>query len=61
MAWLRAEMDDQDKSLVFIFWCVFCWQYETGICGLKNFSVQCISLKYVRSTFSGGRSSYIVV
>ena len=36
-------------------------QYETRICGLKNLSVQCISMKYVRPTFSGGRLSYIVV
>jgi len=37
MAWLRAEMDNQDKSLVCTLWFV-CRQYETRICGLKNFS-----------------------
>ena len=38
MARLRAEMDNQDKSLVSTLWFVVCWQYETRICGLKNFS-----------------------
>jgi len=30
-------MDDQGKSLVFTLWCVVCRQYETRICGPKNF------------------------
>ena len=38
MAWLRADMDDQDKSLVSMLWCVVCQQYQTRICGFKNFS-----------------------
>jgi len=38
MAWLRAEIDDQDKSLVSKVWCIDCRQYETRMCGLKNFS-----------------------
>ena len=44
MAWLRAEMDDQDKScckiaaIVSTLWCIVCRQYETRICGLKNVS-----------------------
>lgn len=38
IAWLRAEMDDQDKSLVSTLWCVVCRRYETRICGLKSFS-----------------------
>ena len=60
MVWLRAEMDNQDKSLLSMFWSIVCWQYET-VCGPNNFSVQCISMKCVRPTFSGGRSSYIVI
>ena len=35
---LHAEMDDQGKSLVSTLWCVVCRQYETRICGPKNFS-----------------------
>ena len=35
---LRAEMDNQGKSLVSTLWCVVCRQYETRICGPKNFS-----------------------
>ena len=61
MAWLCAEMDDQDKSLVSVIWCIVCQQYKIQICRLKNFFVHCISMKCVRSTFSGGRSSYTVV
>ena len=38
MGLLRAEMDDQDKSLVSMLWCVVCRQYENKICGIKNFS-----------------------
>lgn len=38
MAWLRAEMDGHDKSLVSTLWCVVCRLYETRICGLKNVS-----------------------
>ena len=38
MGWLRAEIDDQDKSLVYTLWCVVCRQYENKICGIKNFS-----------------------
>ena len=38
MVWLRAEMDDQDKSLVSALWCVVCRKHETRICGPKNFS-----------------------
>ena len=38
MAWLRADTDDQDKSLVSTLWCVVCRKYETKICGHKNFS-----------------------
>ena len=38
LTWLRAEMDDQEKSLVSTLWCAVCGQYETRICGLKNFS-----------------------
>ena len=34
---LHAEMDDQGKSLVSTLWCVVCRQYETRICGPKNF------------------------
>ena len=37
-AWLRAEIDDQDKSLVSVLGCVDCQQYETRMCGLRNFS-----------------------
>ena len=37
MGWLRAEMDDQDKSLVSTLWCVVCRQYENKICGIKTF------------------------
>ena len=36
MGWLRAEMDDQDKSLVSTLWCVVCWQYENKLCGIKT-------------------------
>lgn len=39
MAWLRADMDEQDKSIVSKLWCVVCRKYETSICGLKNFSM----------------------
>ena len=60
MAWLCAEMD-QDESLVSMLWCIVFRQYKTRICGLKNLSVQCISMKCVRPTFSGGRLSYIVI
>ena len=38
MTWLRAEMDDHNKSLVSSLWCVVCRQYESRVCGLKNFS-----------------------
>ena len=38
MGWLRAEMDDQDKSLVSTLWCVVCRQYVNKICWIKNFS-----------------------
>ena len=38
MAWLCADTDDQDKSLVSTLWCVVCRKYETKICGHKNFS-----------------------
>ena len=38
MAWLRAEVDNQDKSLVSALWCVVHRQYETRLCRLKNFS-----------------------
>ena len=38
MGLLRAEMDDQEKSLVSMLWCVVCRQYENKICGIKNFS-----------------------
>ena len=34
---LCAEMDDQGKSLVSTLWCVVCRQYETRLCGPKNF------------------------
>ena len=37
LADLRAEMGNQGKSLVSTLWCVVCWQYETRICGVKNF------------------------
>ena len=35
MTWLH---DGQDKSLVSTLWCAICRQYETRICGHKNFS-----------------------
>ena len=38
MAWLRADMDDQDKSLVSMLWFGVCGKYETKICRYKNFS-----------------------
>ena len=38
VAWLCASMDDQDKFVVSMFWCVVCRKYETRMCGLKNFS-----------------------
>ena len=38
LAWLRADMDAQDKSLVSMLWCVVCRQYQTRICRFKNFS-----------------------
>ena len=38
VAWLRAEIDDQDKSLVSTLQCIVCRQYETRMCGPKNFS-----------------------
>ena len=38
LTWLRAEMDGQDKFLVSTLWCAVCRQYETRICGHKNFS-----------------------
>ena len=38
MVWLRGEMDDHDKTLVSMLWCVVCRQYEMSINGLKNFS-----------------------
>jgi len=38
MVWLHAELDDQDKSLASTLWCVVCRQYETRMCGPKNFS-----------------------
>ena len=38
MVWLHAEMDDHDKTLVSMLWCVVCRQYEMRINGLKNFS-----------------------
>ena len=43
MAWLRADMDDQDKSIVLTLWCVVCRKYKTRMCGLKNFSRAWIS------------------
>ena len=36
MAWLRAEMDDPDKFLVSMLWCIVCQQYETRIRRLKT-------------------------
>jgi len=36
VAWLRAEMDDQDKSLVSTHRCIVCRQYETRMSGPKN-------------------------
>ena len=38
MAWLGAEMDDEDKSCVSTLWCVVCRKYESKICIHKNFS-----------------------
>ena len=38
LQWLRAEMDDRDKSLVATLWCVVCRRYGKKICGIKNFS-----------------------
>ena len=38
MTWLCTEVDNRDRSLVSTLWCVVCRQYETRICGLKNFS-----------------------
>ena len=38
MAWLCADIDDQDKAIVSTLWCVVCRKDETRICGLKNFS-----------------------
>jgi len=38
MVRLHAELDDQDKSLVSTLWCVVCRQYETRMCGPKDFS-----------------------
>jgi len=39
MAWLRTDMDDQDKSIfVSTLRCFVCLKYETRKCGLKNFS-----------------------
>ena len=35
---LRADMDDQDKSIVSTLWCVVCRKYETRTCRLKKFS-----------------------
>ena len=36
--WLRADIDDKDKSPVSTLWCVVCRNYEGKICGHKNFS-----------------------
>ena len=38
MTWLRASMDQQDKSVVSTLWCVVCREYENRICGYRNFS-----------------------
>ena len=38
MAWLRAEMESPDKSLVSTLWCFVCRKYKPRICGLKKFS-----------------------
>ena len=38
MMWLRAEIDDKDRSVVSTLWCVVCWEYETRIRGSKTFS-----------------------
>lgn len=38
LTWLCAEMDGKDKFLVSTLWCAVCRQYETRICGHKNFS-----------------------
>ena len=74
MVWLRAEMDGQDKSLVSTLWCVVCRQYETRICGYKNFSMAWIdgsnirppklNSQFIVSNFykkhAGGRSFFII-
>ena len=38
MACLRADMDEEDKSVVLTLWCVVCRKYEGRICGQKIFS-----------------------
>ena len=37
MAWLSADMDTQEKSLVSTLWCVACRKYERQLTGRKNF------------------------
>ena len=38
MAWLRADMDKEDRSTVSTLWCFVCRKYKERICGQKNFS-----------------------
>ena len=72
MTCLRAEVDNMDsyRSLVSTLWCVVCRprQYKTGIlfsCNHACIVCSCCAMFLkelnVRSTFDGGRSSYIVV
>ena len=38
LAWLRADRDTNDKSLVSTLWCAMCRKYESQISGQRNFS-----------------------
>ena len=38
MTWLHTDMDDKDRSVVSMLWCVVSQEYETRMCGSKSLS-----------------------
>ena len=44
MAWLRADMDTQEKSLVSTLWCVACRKYESQLTGRKRHGLMVLAI-----------------
>ena len=38
LTWLRADTDEEDRTMISTLWCEVCRRYEGRICRKKNFS-----------------------